>query len=61
LNNVINPIPLPRAVELDPAVLVVDDDMEADAEEEDPEEVEPINEDDDVGGNISGMDSDHDE
>jgi hypothetical protein len=61
LNNIINPIPLLGAAEMDPAVIVADDDMEVDVEEkEDLEELMPIDEDDDVGGNVSGVDSDHD-
>jgi hypothetical protein len=46
---------------MDPAVIVADDDMEVDVEkEEDPMELVPIDEDDSVGGNVSVVDSDHD-
>ena len=61
LNNIINPIPLPGAAEIDPAVIVADDDMELDEEEEEPEELVPIDERDDEGGNVSGIDDDFDE
>ena len=61
LNNIINPIPLPGAAEIDPAVIVADDDMELDEEEEEPEELVPIDESDDEGGNVSGIDDDFDE
>lgn len=61
LHNIINPIPLLGAAEMDPAVIVADDDMEVDVEEEeDPMELMPIDEDDSVGGNVSSVDSDHD-
>lgn len=61
LNNIIDPIPLPGAAEIDPAVIVADDDMEVDDEEEDPEELVPMDESDDEGGNISGIDDDYNE
>ena len=61
LNNIIDPIPLPRAAEIDPIVIVADDDMEVDDEEEDSEELVPVDESDDEGRNISGINDDYDE
>lgn len=40
---------------------MVDDGMELDDDEEDPEELVPVNESDDEGGNVSGIDDDYDE
>jgi hypothetical protein len=61
LNNLHDPIPLLGAVEMDPAVLVAaDDGVPDDDEEEDPEELMEIDESDDEGGHVSGVDSDHD-
>jgi hypothetical protein len=56
LHNQLHPFVPPGAAEMEPGVIVVDDDMEA---EEDPEMEEDESTDED--GNVSEMDSDHDE
>ena len=43
---------------MDPGVLIADDD-EPEEEEEDPEEVVMVNESDNEGRNVSGMDTNH--
>ena len=58
LNNLLDPNHEPQADAMDPGVIIVDDD-ELDEEEEDPEELVMINESDNEGGNVSGMDTDH--
>jgi hypothetical protein len=56
LHNQLHPFVPPGAAEMEPSVIVADDGMEA---EEDPEMEEDESEDED--GNVSEMDSDHDE
>jgi hypothetical protein len=56
LHNQLYPFVPPGAAEMEPDVIVADDDMEA---EEDPEMEEDKSTDED--GNVSEMDSDHDE
>jgi hypothetical protein len=52
--------PPPRVVELDPVVILADGgESEEEFKEEDPEEVELVDESDDEGGHVSGMDTDH--
>jgi hypothetical protein len=52
--------PPPRAVELDPVVILADGgESEEEFKEEDPEEVELVDESDDEGGHVSRMDTDH--
>jgi hypothetical protein len=47
---------------MDPAVIVAPDDGAPDADgEEEPEELMMIDESDDEGGHMSGVDSDHDD
>ena len=58
INNIINPIPPPVAVEEEnPNVLVIDDDGMEEVKEDSEEEVEPWE--DDHGDAMSGVDSDH--
>ena len=63
LNNRADPFHPPGAAEFAPEIFIAADDGEAseEEEEEDPEEIVPIDESDDHGGNVSGMDSDHDD
>jgi hypothetical protein len=61
-NNLCDPILFPGAAEMDPVVIVAPDDGAADADgEEEPEELMMIDESDDEGGHMSGVDSDHDD
>jgi hypothetical protein len=54
--------PPPGAAELDPGVIVADGgEFEEEFEEEDPEELELVDESDDGGGRVSGMDTDHED
>ena len=57
LNNLLNPNHEPQADAMDLGVIIADDD-EAKEEEEDPEVV-MVNESDEEGGNVLGMDTDH--
>ena len=59
LNNLLNPNHEPQADAMDPGVIIADDDEPKEEEEEDPEEVVVVNESDDEGGNVFGMDADH--
>ena len=59
LNNLLNPNHEPQADAMDLGVIIADDDETEEEEEEDPEEVVVVNESDDEGGNVSGMDTDH--
>ena len=56
LNNLLNPNHEPQADIMDPGVIIADDDELE--EEEDPEELVMVNESDNEGGNVSGMDTD---
>ena len=58
LHNQLHPYVPPRAAEMEPGVIVADDDMEA---TEDPVIEKDESEDEDEDGNVSEMDSDHDE
>jgi hypothetical protein len=52
--------PPPSAAELDPGVILADGgEFEEGSEEEDTEEIELIDESNDEGGHVSGMDTDH--
>ena len=44
---------------MDPGAIIADDDELEEEEEEDPEELVMVNESDNEGGNVSGMDTDH--
>ena len=59
LNNLLNPNHEPQADAMDPGVIIVDDDELEEEEEDDPEKVVMVNESDDEGENVSGMDTDH--
>ena len=59
LNNLLDPNHEPQADAMDPSVIIADDDEPEEEEEEDPEEVVMVNESDEEGGNVSGMDTDH--
>ena len=57
LSNLLNPNHEPQADGMDPGVIIVDnDELE---EEEDPEELVMVDESDNKGENVSGMDTDH--
>ena len=58
LNNLLDPNHEPQADAMDPGVIIADND-ELEEEEEDPEELVMVDESDNEGGNISGMDTDH--
>ena len=58
LNNLLDPNHEPQADAMDPGVINVDDD-ELEEEEEDLEELVMVNESDNEGGNVFGMDTDH--
>ena len=58
LNNLLNPNHEPQEDAMDPGAIIVDDDELEKEEEEDPEEVVMVNESDNEGGNVSGMDTD---
>jgi hypothetical protein len=50
------------AAELDPSVILADGgESEESKEEEDPEELELVDESDDEGGHVFGMDTDHED
>jgi hypothetical protein len=52
--------PPPGAAELDPGVILADGgESEEESKEEDPEEMEFVDESDDEGGHVSGADTDH--
>jgi hypothetical protein len=54
--------PPPGAAKLDPGVIVADGgETEEESEQEDPEELELVDESDDEGGCVSGMDTDHED
>ena len=59
LNNLLDLNHEPQVDEMDPGVIIADDDEPKEEEEEDPEEIVVVNESDDEGGNVSGMDTDH--
>ena len=59
LNNLLDPNHEPQADAMDPGVILADDSEPEEEEEEDPEELVMVNESDNEGGNISGMDTDH--
>ena len=59
LNNLLNPNHEPQADVMDLGVIIADNDELEEEEEEDPEEVVMINESDNEGRNVSGMDTDH--
>ena len=44
---------------MDPGVIIADNDELEEEEEEDPEELVMVDESDNEGGNVSGMDTDH--
>ena len=57
-SNLLDPNHEPQADAMDPGVIIADD-SELEEEEEDPEELVMVNESDNEGGNVSGMDTDH--
>ena len=57
LNNLLDPNHEPQADEMDPSVIIADNDELEEEEEEDPEESVMVDESDNEGGNISGMDT----
>ena len=62
MHNKINPYVPPGAIEMEPGVILADDDMEVEEEEEEDHElVVEVDDSDDEGGNISSMDNDHEE
>ena len=62
LNNLLDPNHEPQADAMDPGAIITDDDEleEEEEEEEDPEEIVMVNESDNEGRNVSGMDTDPD-
>ena len=58
LSNLLDPNHEPEADAMDPGVILAND-SESEEEEEDPEELVMVDESDNEGGNISGMDTDH--
>ena len=56
LSNLLDPNHEPEADAMDPGVILADDSESEEEEEEDPEELVMIDESDNEGGNISGMD-----
>ena len=56
LNNLLDPNHEPQADAVDPSVIIADND---ELEGEDPEELVMADESDNEGGNVSGMDTDH--
>jgi hypothetical protein len=58
LNNLLHPNHEPQADAMDPGVIIADDD-ELEEEEEDLEELVMVDESDNEGGDVSGMDTDH--
>ena len=63
LHHRLDPNHLPGAAEMDPGVILADEGEpdEGNEEEEDPEELVQIDESDDEGGCVSGMDTDHED
>jgi hypothetical protein len=64
MQNHLHPYDNPAsAAEMDPGVVLADggEPDEENEEEEDPEELVPIDESDDEGSNVSGMDTDHED
>ena len=59
LSNLLDPNHEPQADAMDPSVILADD-SESEEEEEDPEELVMIDESDNKGGNIFGMDTEPD-
>ena len=59
LSNLLDPNHEPQANEMDPGVIIADNDELEEEEEEDPKELVMINESDNEGGNVAGMDTDH--
>ena len=59
LNNLLDPNHEPQADVMDPGVIIADDDELKEEEEEDPKELVMVDESDNEGGNVSGMDTDH--
>ena len=60
LSNLLDPNHEPQADAMDPGVIIADDDeLEEEEEEEDPEELVMVDESDNEGGNVFGMDTDH--
>jgi hypothetical protein len=54
--------PPPGVAELDPSVILVDGgESVEESEEEDPEEMELVDESDDEEGHVSGVDTDHED
>jgi hypothetical protein len=54
--------PPPGAVELDPGVILANGgESKEESEEEYPKELELVDESDDEGGHVSGMDTDHED
>jgi hypothetical protein len=51
--------PPPGVAELDPGVILIDGGESKESEEEDPKEIELVDESDDEGGHVSGVDTDH--
>ena len=59
LNNLLDPNHEPQADAMDPGVIIADYHELEEEEEEDPEELVMVDESDNEGGNVSGMDTDH--
>ena len=59
LNNLLDPNHEPQADEMDPGVIIADNDELEEEEEEDPEELVMVDESDNEGRNISRIDTDH--
>ena len=58
LSNLLDPNHEPQADAMDPGVIIANND-ELEEEEEDPEELVMVDESDNEGGNVFGMDTDH--
>ena len=59
MSNLLDPNHEPQADAMDPGAIIADDDELEEEEEEDPEEFVMINESDNEGGNVFGMDTYH--
>ena len=58
LSNLLDPNHEPQADAMDPGVIIANDSESEEEEEEDPEELVMVDESDNEGGNVSGMDTD---
>ena len=59
LSNLLDPNHEPQANTMDAGVIIADNDELEEEGEEDPEELVMVDESDNEGGNVSGMDTDH--